>query len=71
MLESGEFTTIAELAEREGIAPSYMNRILRLTLLAPETVEAILDGRPGPEVTFARVLGSFPMEWGKQTLHFS
>lgn len=71
MLESGEFTTIAELAEREGIAPSYMNRILRLTLLAPETVEAILDGRPGPEVTLARVLGSFPMEWGKQTLHFS
>ena len=71
MLESGEFTTIAELAEREGIAPSYMNRILRLTLLAPETVEAILDGRPGPEVTLARVLGSFPVEWGKQTQHFS
>jgi hypothetical protein len=71
MLESGEFTTIAELAEREGIAPSYMNRILRLTLLAPDTVEAILDGRSGPEVTLARVLGSFPVEWGKQTLHFS
>jgi hypothetical protein len=71
MLESGEFATIAELAEREGIAPSYMNRILRLTLLVPETVEAILDGRPGPEVTLARVLGSFPVEWGKQTLHFS
>ncbi|ARJ70355.1 hypothetical protein [Paracoccus contaminans] len=70
MLDSGEFTTIVELAEREGIAPSYMNRILRLTLLAPETVEAILDGRPGPEVTLARVLVSFPVEWGKQALHF-
>lgn len=55
LLDSGEFTTIAELAEREGIVPSYMNRILRLTLLAPDTVEAILDGRPGPEVTLARV----------------
>jgi hypothetical protein len=37
MLESGEFATIAELAEREGIAPSYMTRVLRLTLLAPVT----------------------------------
>ena len=44
MLESGEFATIAELAEREGIAPSYMTRVLRLTLLAPDIVEAILDG---------------------------
>ena len=42
MLESGEFTTIAELAEREGIAPSYMTRVLRLTLLAPDIVETIL-----------------------------
>ena len=47
MLESSEFATIAELAEREGIAPSYMTRVLRLTLLAPELVEAILDGRRG------------------------
>jgi hypothetical protein len=71
MLECGEFTTIVELAEREGIAPSYMNRILRLTLLAPETVEAILDGRPGPEVTLARVLVSFPVEWDAQVQFFA
>jgi hypothetical protein len=45
MLESGEFATIAELAEHEGIAPSYMTHVLRLTLLAPDTVEGILDGR--------------------------
>jgi hypothetical protein len=32
--KSGEFATVAELAEREGIAPSYMTRVLRLTLLA-------------------------------------
>jgi hypothetical protein len=56
MLESGEFATIAELAEHEGIAPSYMTRVLRLTLLAPEIVEAILDGKQGPEVTLARLL---------------
>ena len=66
MLESGEFPTIAELAEREGIAPSYMTRVLRLTLLAPDIVEAILDGKQGPEVTLARVLEPFSMEWTEQ-----
>lgn len=66
MLESGEFATIAELAEREGIAPSYMTRVLRPTLLAPNIVEAILDGKQGPEVTLGRVLEPFPMEWRLQ-----
>ncbi len=63
MLESGEFTTINELAEHEGIAPSYMTRVMRLTLLAPDIVEAILDGRQGPEVTLGRLLEGFPVEW--------
>ncbi len=69
MLESGEFATIAELAEREGIAPSYMTRVLRLTLLAPEIIEAILEGKQGPEVTLARVLAPFPGEWAGQHFH--
>jgi hypothetical protein len=66
MLELGEFATIGELAEREGIAPSYMTRVLRLTLLSPDIVEAILDGRQGPEVTLAKVLEPLPSEWGQQ-----
>lgn len=66
MLESGEFATIAELAEREGIAPSYMTRIMRLTLFAPDIVEPILEGKQGPEVTLAWVLEPFPADWGKQ-----
>ena len=66
MLESGEFVTIAELAERECIAPSYMTRVLRLTLLAPDIVEAILEGKQAPEVTLARVLKPFPTEWMDQ-----
>jgi hypothetical protein len=44
MLESGDFATIADLARHEGIAPSYLNRILRLTFLAPDIIEAILEG---------------------------
>ncbi len=70
MLETGEFATIAELAEREGIAPSYMTRVLRLTLLAPDIVEAILDGKQGPEVTLASVLQPLAVEWAAQPRHF-
>jgi len=66
MLESGEFASIAELAKEEGIAPSYMTRVMRLTLLAPDIVEAILDGKQGPEVTLARVLEPLPVAWGPQ-----
>ena len=71
MLESGQFATITELAEREGIASSYMTRILRLTLLAPDIVEALLDGTHGSEVTLARLLEPFPMDWRQQLEHFA
>jgi hypothetical protein len=67
MLDSGDFATIAELAEREGIASSYMTRVLRLTLLAPDIVEAILDGKQGPEVSLVCVLEPFPLTWEQQT----
>ena len=66
MLDTGGFATIAELAEREGIGSSYVTRVLRLTLLAPDIVEAILDGKQGPEVTLARVLEPFPVVWTDQ-----
>ena len=71
MLESGEFATIAELAAREGITVSYLTRLLRMTLLAPDLVVAILDGRQGLEVTLARLMEPFPAEWADQTLAFA
>ena len=71
MLESGDFTTVGELAEREGIAPSYVARVLRLTLLAPDIVEAILDGRQGPAVTLAKLPDSFPADWAEQQVLFN
>lgn len=70
MLESGEFVTIADMAEREGIAPSYMTRVLRLTLLAPNIVEAVLDGRQGQGTTLARMLEPFPLLWEEQRVQF-
>ena len=66
MLDSGEFATIADLAEHEGIAPSYMTRVMRLTLLAPVVVEAILDGRQGVGVTLVGVLKDVPLEWERR-----
>jgi hypothetical protein len=66
MLESGEFASISELAEREGIAFTYMARVLRLSLLAPDIVEAILDGRQRPEVMLAYVLEPLSIIWSEQ-----
>src|SRR5690349_10798802 len=51
MLETGRFATIRELAAAERINVSYVSRVLRLTLLAPDLVEAILDGRQPEGVT--------------------
>ena len=66
MLESGEFMSISELAEREGIAYTYMARVLRLTLLAPDIVEAVVDGTQGQEVTLAYVLEPLSIIWSEQ-----
>jgi hypothetical protein len=69
MLESGQFTTIGELAGHEGIANSYITRVLRLTLLAPNVVEEILDGRH--HLGRAPFLDPFPAEWEAQRVHFA
>ncbi len=63
MLESGQFTTITELAEHEKLALTYMTRVLRLTLLSPEIVEMVLEGRQSPEMKLADLLKPFPVEW--------
>ena len=66
MLDSGEFATISGLADREGIAISYLTRVLGLTLLAPQAVEIILCGQQTPDVTLAALLEPFPDVWASQ-----
>ena len=66
LLETGYFATIEEIAKAENINPSYISRVLRLTLLAPETVEAILAGTQPVGLTRAKVMKPFPMEWQRQ-----
>ena len=65
MLESGHFATIGDLASKEGIAPSYVTRVMRMTLLAPEIIEAIVERRQGPELTLAGLLEPGPDDWNK------
>ena len=58
--------TIEELARAKGVAPSYLSRLLRLTLLAPEIVEAVLDGRQPVELQLDDLLKGLPLEWEEQ-----
>jgi hypothetical protein len=66
MLETGAVATVREIAAAEKINESYVSRVLRLTLLAPEIVETILDGRQGLEMTLPVLMAPFVMEWGEQ-----
>ena len=70
MLESGVVSTVGEIAVREKINKSYVSRVLRLTLLAPGIVEAILDGRHAPEMTLRGLMAAFPVEWARQNMSF-
>ena len=66
MFETGRYTTIDELARAEKINASYVSRILRLTLLAPDIVEAILDGRQAPVTSLPTLTEPFPVGWDQQ-----
>jgi hypothetical protein len=66
MLESGECGSSAELAKAEKINDSYLSRILRLTLLAPGIIEAILVGRQPSTLQLDDLLKPLPAEWAQQ-----
>lgn len=65
-LDTGRFQTVQDLAEAEKINPSYIARVLRMTLLAPDIVEAILDGRQPAGLQLDHLLTPFPVEWERQ-----
>jgi hypothetical protein len=66
MLETGTYATIAEIAAAEKINESYVGRVLRLTLLAPDLVEAILGGRQSTDMTLAMLMRPFAVAWTEQ-----
>lgn len=66
MLENGTHATIAEIAAAEKINEAYVGRVLRLTLLAPDIVEAILGGRQSADLQLKDLLRRFPVGWQEQ-----
>jgi hypothetical protein len=65
-LEDGSYASISEIAAAEKIDRGYVGCILRLTLLAPDIVEAILDGRQPADLGLPILLKPFPLEWDSQ-----
>jgi ParB-like chromosome segregation protein Spo0J len=65
LLESGRFTSIRELAKAVGKNHSYIARLLRLTLLAPDIIEAILNGQEPNGLSQCKLF-ALPLEWEKQ-----
>jgi hypothetical protein len=68
MLENGDYASMTELAAAEDVTESYLCRILRLTLLSPRIVEAILDGTSGAAPQLQRLVRPFPAEWAQQEI---
>jgi hypothetical protein len=66
MLEAGRYGTIDELAAAEKINSSYVSRLLRLTLLAPDIVDGILNGQQPEPMTLPALMEPFPVEWERQ-----
>jgi hypothetical protein len=70
ILENGTHATIAEIASAENINGSYVSRVLRLSLLAPDLIETVLCGRQPPGVQLEQLLRGFAVEWPLQRRAF-
>ena len=68
MLDDGRYGSVTELAAGEKLDRGYLGRILMLTLLAPDIVEAATNGRQSAELGVHVLREGFPMEWEEQRL---
>lgn len=71
MLEERKYRSAGELAEGEGVTRSFVNRLLRLTLLAPDIVEAIVDGRQPKGMQLDDLILVLPSAWDGQRRRLS
>src|SRR4249920_3812709 len=67
-LTQGEGIAFAALAQREGVSRSYFTRLVRLSYLAPDITQAILDGRQPRDLTAEKLLehSRLPLAWPDQ-----
>jgi hypothetical protein len=69
LLDEGVYGTLEDLARAKGVAPSYVSRVLRVTLLAPNIVEAALNGGQPAGLQLDALPRPFPSEWMAQRQH--
>ena len=70
MLDEGVYASVSEIGDAENISKSYVSRILRLALLAPDIVEAILAGTGGPVADAGELERPLPASWEEQVKSF-
>ena len=66
LLDQGLYSSVSEIGDAENISKSYVSRILRLALLAPDIVEAILAGRTNQGVMLEQLERPLPASWEEQ-----
>ena len=70
MLDEGVYASVSEIGDAENISKSYVSRILRLALLAPDTVDEILSGSTDQALVLERLERPLPASWEEQRGHF-
>lgn len=70
MLDDGVYASVSEIGDAENISKSYVSRILRLALLAPDIVERIVEGRADPALMLERLERPLPVSWAEQRQAF-
>jgi hypothetical protein len=68
MLDEGVCANVSEIGDAENISKSYVSRILRLALLAPDIVDAILAGRTDQDIVLDQLERPLPASWAEQRL---
>ena len=71
LLDDGTYASVSDIARAEKIDRGYAGSVLRLTLLAPDIVEAIVAGRHPPDLSLPALLEPWPAEWVGQVRTFS
>jgi hypothetical protein len=71
LFENGTYGSLDEIAKKENVAESYVSRTIRLTLLAPDIIEMILDDRQPESLTMRKLAVAFPLEWESQRRLFA
>lgn len=71
MLEKGEYSSTEAIAAKEGVSRSFVSRLLRLLLLAPDIIESVLDGRHPGSLQAEVLKGALPLSWDQQRDKFT